>query len=55
MSELLAFPASRHDDQVDAIVQALAHDNVEKGGVCFIDIGRRHSFVDDFWRRHGVY
>ena len=35
-AELLAFPSGRHDDQVDSIVQALAYDNVEKGGVDYL-------------------
>lgn len=32
-TEILAFPGSRHDDQVDSITQALAYDYVVKGDV----------------------
>lgn len=39
-AELLAFPAGRHDDQVDSIVQALAYEQVEKGGVDYIYLDR---------------
>jgi predicted phage terminase large subunit-like protein len=35
-AELLAFPGSRHDDQVDSIVHALAYEQVERGGVDYI-------------------
>lgn len=37
-AELLAFPAGRYDDQVDPIVQALAYDQVERGGVSYIQV-----------------
>lgn len=37
LSELLAFPGGRHDDQVDSIVQALAYEDVpENGGVEYL-------------------
>ena len=35
-TEILAFPGSRHDDQVDSITQALAYEYVENGGVVWI-------------------
>lgn len=34
-AELLAFPSGRHDDQVDALVQALGYDNLPIGGGVF--------------------
>ncbi len=36
LSELLAFPGGRHDDQVDSLVQALAYDQVEMGSVEYL-------------------
>lgn len=37
LSEILAFPGGRHDDQVDSIVQALAYKDVpENGGVEYL-------------------
>lgn len=54
-AELLAFPVGRHDDQVDSIIQALAYERVEKGSVTRIQLGRRRSFVDEYWERHGIH
>jgi predicted phage terminase large subunit-like protein len=48
-TELLAFPAGRHDDQVDSIVQALAYDGVEKGTVTYININRPNRDWRDPW------
>jgi predicted phage terminase large subunit-like protein len=50
-AELLAFPAGRHDDQVDSIVQALAYEQVEKGGVSYIYLDRPKRD----WRRPWPY
>ncbi len=43
-AELLAFPAGRHDDQVDSVVQALAYEQVERGGVDYIYYLKRRRF-----------
>ena len=37
-SELFSFPGSRHDDQVDSIVQALAYEPEEAGGYFYINL-----------------
>lgn len=49
VAELLAFPAGRHDDQVDSVVHALAYKQRGKGGVTYIylDPPRRH--LRDAW------
>lgn len=49
-AELLAFPAGRHDDQVDSIVQALAYEHVEKGGVDYIYLDPPRTNWRDPWR-----
>lgn len=48
-AELLAFPAGRHDDQVDSIVQALAYEHVERGGVTYIYLDPPKSDWRDQW------
>lgn len=48
-AELLAFPGSRHDDQIDSIVHALAYEQVEKGGVDYIYLDRPRRLSDDGW------
>lgn len=48
-AELLAFPAGRHDDQVDSIVQALAYERVEKGGVDIIYLDPPRTYWRDPW------
>lgn len=48
-AELLAFPAGRHDDQVDSIVQALAHEQRGKGGVFYINLNGRSRNWRDPW------
>ena len=49
-AELLAFPAGRHDDQVDSIVQALAYEHVEKGGVDYIYLDPPRTYWRNPWR-----
>ena len=44
-AELLAFPAGRHDDQVDSIVQALTYEQVEKRGVDYIYLDPPHTWI----------
>lgn len=48
-AELLAFPVGRHDDQVDSIVQALAHEQRGKGGVFYIKLNGRSRNWRDPW------
>lgn len=48
-AEVLAFPGGRHDDQVDSITQALAHENVEKGGVVYITLNPPRRDWRDPW------
>lgn len=48
-AELLAFPVGRHDDQVDAIVQALAYEHVERGGVEYIYLAPPRNTWRDPW------
>lgn len=50
-AELLAFPAGRHDDQVDSIVQALAYEQAEGGGVDYIYLDRPRRN----WRNSWMY
>lgn len=48
-AELLAFPVGRHDDQVDSIIQALAYEQVERGGVSYIYLNRPKTDWRDPW------
>lgn len=48
-AELLAYPVGRDDDQVESIVQALANEQVEKGGVDYIYLDRPRRRSSNGW------